>query len=324
MIKFEFKNIKILQEFSDFNGSYMVFYSVYKWVKKSMDLWIKDSKINDFTIFCNKHNLHLKYDVKFIESNDYSIYKNVVWSKNLTTTKTIWESVNSNNSWLIHCFISKEKEYVEELYKYWWYPVVVWNRVIYKSFHDLSEFWEKLWYPSCCTKFFFEKNDWRYYNFPYEIFKNSKKFDYRCNPFWKDYLSISYIYHMPCNFWCEETISYSQKIIKYLSKEDPNLVKQIEKYLTFPILSIREQKIYAFEGVISKNNQEINYKNFFHLWKKQELDLSSYLNKWNKIKIEWSFVNIYYEKTLIYSYDCEKSDEIEIPFIIQFNNYKNV
>jgi hypothetical protein len=32
------------------------------------------------------------------------------------------------------------EENLENLYKYGWYPVVVNNRVIYKNFHDLSEF----------------------------------------------------------------------------------------------------------------------------------------------------------------------------------------
>jgi hypothetical protein len=29
---------------------------------------------------------------------------------------------------------------VREVFKYGWYPIVVGNRVIYKNFHDLSEF----------------------------------------------------------------------------------------------------------------------------------------------------------------------------------------
>lgn len=321
MIKFEFNNIKILKDFSKFSWNTLIFYSVYIWVKKSMDLWVDDKLFNEFKIFCAEYNIYLKYDVKFVETSNYSIYKNVIWSENLTTTKTIGEDIYSNNNWKIHCFISIKKEYVEWLYKFWWYPIVVWNRVIYKNFHDLSEFWNYLWYPDCCIKFFFEKNDWRFYNFPYEIFNNSSVFDYRCNSFWKDYFWISYIYHMPCNFWCLNTINYVQKIIDKLSKDDISIVEQIEKYLLFPILSIREQKMYAFDWYISEDNNSIFYKTFFHLWKKSEMDISNYLFKWNLIKIEWDYINIYSYEEIIYSYNYTLSDEIEKPFIIQFKKY---
>lgn len=57
---------------------------------------------------------------------------------------------------------------------------------MYKSYHDTIEFGRCLGYPDCCVGFFFERNDWNLYNFPYEIFKRSAAFDFRCNPFWKD------------------------------------------------------------------------------------------------------------------------------------------
>jgi hypothetical protein len=52
---------------------------------------------------------------------------------------------------------------------------------------------------------------------------------------------------MPCSFSCENTIKYSQKIIDKLKSENKELADEIEKKLLLPILSIREQKIFAFE-----------------------------------------------------------------------------
>ncbi len=324
MNKLNFKNIQIMKDFAYFSSDSLIFYSLYIWVKTAMDLWIEDNIFQDFVNFCKKHHIYLKYDIKFVESSDDTLYKKVIWSENLTTTKTIWESIVSTNKWRLHCFISMNQISVENLYKYWWYPIVVWNRVIYKNFHDLSEFGKYLWYPSCCTEFFFKKNDWRFYNFPYEIYKNSQIYDYRCNPFWKDYFWISYIYHMPCNFWCKDTIEYVQKIIYELEKQEPEMVFLIETYLLYPILCMREQKMYAFQWEVSENNTIIQYSQYFHLWHKSELDLSLYLDQGNNIKIEWNFINIYLNEKKIFSYNYSFSDEIEIPFIIQFKKYPYV
>jgi hypothetical protein len=52
---------------------------------------------------------------------------------------------------------------------------------------------------------------------------------------------------MPCSFDCENTTNYVQKIINKLSIENKSLVEEIEKKLLLPILSIREQKVFAFE-----------------------------------------------------------------------------
>lgn len=315
-------NNQMINEFLDYSSQGMIFYSVYIWVKKSMDIWVSMEKFNLFIKFCKKYKIKLRYDVKFVKSDDYGLYNNVVWSENLTTTKTLWTSVDSKQDWAIHCFISMNDKNLDNLYKFWWYPVVVWKRVIYKSYQDIVEFWKYLWYPKCCIKNFFQKNDWRYYNFPYEIYKKSKKFDYRCNPFWKDYEDgISYIYHMPCSFGCKNTIKYVDKIIKDLETTESSNLDDIEKFLLFPILSIREQKIYAFDWVVSEDNLSINYKSFYHLWNKNEWDFSDYFEKGNIVKIEWKLVNIYNNSKKIFSYDTSLSKEIEIPFIVKFNKY---
>ncbi len=316
-----FNNIPIINKFSKYSQLNIIFYSMLIWVKKSIDLWVQKKEFVNFKEFCKKNNIKLKYDIKFVNSEDYNLYNKVIWSENLTTTKTIGMPIDSIEEWTIHCFISMNETQLDNVYKFWWYPVVTWNRVIYKSYHDLLEFWKHLWYPDCCVKYFFEKNDWRYYNFPYEIYKRSKKIDYRCNPFWKDHLGISYIYHMPCDFWCGNTIKYVNKIIKFLEKDEKENVKKIEEILQLPILSIREQKCYAFEWIISIDNLSISYKKFYHLWKKEEWDLTEYLEKWNIIKIEWKKVYIYKYKKLVFLYDSSISKEIETPFIIKFNKY---
>lgn len=320
MIKLEVNN-SVLKEFRNYSSDLTIFYSMYIGVKRAMDLRIGSDIFEDFLMFCKKYNIYIKYDVKFVQISDYSIFKKIVWSENLTTTKTLWYPINSKIKWWIHCFISMNQKYAEELYNYWWYPLIIDDRVIYKSYHDTIEFWYSLWYPDCCIEYFFKKNDWRYYNFPYEIYKNSKIYDYRCNPFWKD-AGISYIYNMPCSFWCKKTIKYSQTIIDKLRQDDPWMVTQIEKALLLPILSIREQKIYAFEWTVEDWNS-IKYTNTYLLWKKNEWDLTEYFEKWNIVRIEWKNINIYKNSELVHSYSTINSQEIEIPYIIKFEKYDN-
>ena len=311
-------SINFIQDFEKFTQSQLILgFSVYKWIKKSMDLWIDSDLLNDFLEFCKKYNLYCKYDVKFIYTDTIDQFKKVIWSENLTTTKVIWESIDSSNKWLIHVFISAKEKNVNKLYSYGWYPIVVNNRVIYKSYHDLTEFGYWLGYPECCRKYFFEKNDWRYYNFPYEIYKKSSKFDYRCNPFWKDRYPFSYIYHMPCSFNCKETIKYVNKIESKLEREDPTLLKNIRQHMKLPILSIREKITFAFQGTLLNNNTCI-YTKYYELWDSRESNLSTYLEMGDKIEIKKDIVLFYKEDYIIYEYDTSKSNEIEKAFFIQF------
>ena len=312
-------SIKFIQDLQKITlQQFLVFYSVYLWVKKTIDIRIPDDKFNDFIKFCEKYNLYYKYDVKFVDLTNFSYFKKVIGNEILTTTKTIWVKISDKRKWSIHFFVWKNKDDVEWAYNYWWYPVVIWNRVIPKPYHDLLEFWYYLGYPSCCRKFFMEKNDWRYYNFPYEIYKNSGKFDYRCNWFWKDFL-YSPIYHMPCSYSCEKTIEYTEKILYFVKKEDPYLYKDIVWYLKLPVLSVREKVLFAFEWHFI-DNHTIWYNKIHILWDtREDRLLHDNIVKWNKITIKNNIVYIFFNDKLIYQHDCSLSDEIEIPHFINFN-----
>lgn len=111
--------------------------------------------------------------------------------------------------------------------------------------------------------FFFQKNDWNEFNFPAEIHARSVAFDFRCNPFWKD-VGGSYVYHMPCRFDCPATVSWVEKIRTSLESEDPVFAAEIERRLKLPILSVREQKVFAFEGEAADDGS-VEYESFYRL-----------------------------------------------------------
>jgi len=308
--------IPILQEFLEFNTTPFLFYATYKGIKKAMDLWVRSDKKEAFEAFCKKYDIFYRSDIKFVRAQDYSVYQTVVGHENLTTTKTFGAPIDSPYPGSIHYFISANKEYADNLYAYGWYPIVADERVIAKNFHDVSEFGSHLGYPDCCIQYFFEKNDWRKYCFPYEIFKASLHFDYHCNCFWKDEGS-SYIYHMPHTFDCSETIAMVKKIEEEIKKESPETYEEMKQIQQLPILCIREQKYYAFEGKV-KSLQELEYTNTYLLGKPEEGDLRPFFAQGNRVVITPRSVDIYHDATLIFSYDTVKTAEIEKPFFIQF------
>lgn len=157
------------------------------------------------------------------------------------------------------------------------------NRVVYKSYHDTIEFGSRLGYPHCCVEFFFEKNDWNSYNFPFEIFSRSDRYDYRCNPFWKD-MGGSYVYHMPCRFDCPETVGWVEPIRESVFLQDSEFAREIERRLKLPVLSVREQKTYAFEGE-ALDDGSVAYERFYRLGKEEEDDVSPVLERGNRVKI---------------------------------------
>ncbi len=307
-----------------FNSQNLIFFAMYYEIKKSMDFWVPDHKLDRFKDFCKKYKIFYISDVKFIPiKNVQNLKKQVIWGKNLTSTKYLWEKIESKKKWYIHFLLSMNQEYLDETYKYSWYPIISHGRVLHKNFQDIQDFWESLWYPYCCRKFFCEKNNWVKYSFLYEIYKKSKYFDYRCNSLWKDNPygeEFSFIYHMPCSFSCKKTIAYVQKIEEKLQETGhSDLREKCQYYLKLPCLIIREQKAYAFEWKVKEKEKEILYKKVFFLGNPKEWDLSVYFKKWNRLQIvNETYIDIYHNAKLIFRYDTSKQEEIEHPFLVQF------
>ena len=305
-------------------NQFCVFFAMCHGIKKAMDFWVPHDVFEKFTKMCDKHNILYRTDLKFVAIKDMSRLKEtVVAGDSLTSTKFLWEEINTDTPWSIHMLLSMKQEYLDDIFQYAWYPIISDNRVINKVTQDIQDFGAALGYPHCCRKFFSEKNNWTKYSFLYEVYKKSQAFDYRCNCFWKDHPKwddFSYIYHMPCSFGCTETIEFAQEIEQKLEEEwNTELLERSRYHLRLPCLVVREQKIYAFEGKVNIETQSIEYEKFFFLWNPQEDSLSKMIQKWNRFKVvNERHIAIYRNTTLIHHYDAYHQSEIEIPFIIQF------
>gem|GEM_PF-4475450 len=71
--------IKFIQDLSKFTQTQlMIGFSVYKGIKKSMDLWVQSELLDEFLDLCDKYNLYCKYDVKFIYTDTVKQFKKVI------------------------------------------------------------------------------------------------------------------------------------------------------------------------------------------------------------------------------------------------------
>lgn len=69
---------------------------------------------------------------------------------------------------------------------------------------------------------------------------------------------------MPCRFDCPATIAWVEGVRADLSSEDPAAVTEIDRRLRLPVLSVREQNVYAFEGVRCDDGS-VRYDSFYRL-----------------------------------------------------------
>lgn len=69
---------------------------------------------------------------------------------------------------------------------------------------------------------------------------------------------------MPCRFDCPSTVSWVESVRAGLSANDEGFVREVDRRLKLPVLSIREQKTYAFEGVRMPDGS-VSYEAFYLL-----------------------------------------------------------
>lgn len=90
-------------------------------------------------------------------------------------------------------------------------------------------------YPNCCAENHFEKKSFR------EYFETSRtnQIDYRINNFYlRSPPNAKIILHYVCNYDCEKSIKYSQKVLEFLKKNLQEIYKFYERVLKLPILII--------------------------------------------------------------------------------------
>lgn len=89
---------------------------------------------------------------------------------------------------------------------------------------------------------------------------------------------------MPCRFDCPETVLWVEKVRQSLISQDAVFAAEVERRLKLPVLSVREQKVFAFEGEMLDDGS-LRYDGFYRLGKPEEDDISDLLKLGNRIRL---------------------------------------
>jgi len=313
---------KFCRDFVEVKGSskqLVMFMSVALGIKPAMDDWIFKKDLAAFKRICWRYGLLIKPDVAF-SSIDARALKQSVGGETLTTTIASGIQLDkAKHSDLIHVFISKTKDKLDDCFKNGWYPVVIKGRTIQKPYIDLQKFGYNLGYPACCIKFFRHFNDWYKYSHLFEIYKNTQgQPSALCNCLTKDVI-YSYIYHMPCSFDCKQTKKIVHKLREAIKEQEPDFVSKIDAHLRIPFLVFYETVMYAFEGSIKE--QKLYYRRVYFIARGEGYNniYQKIIEKGNCLFLENEEVYILKNKKLIGKIKPPKTEFApQKPFLIQF------
>jgi len=309
---------RFCREFAEFKGGahqIVMYMSLVLGIKPLLDDWIPSSRLGAFIDLCSNYGLHVRADAVHCPVNPGALSDDVVGKEYITSTSAIGFPLNAEVEGNVHLFISKDKELLK---RGMWYPVIVRNRVIEQPRIDILKYGEVLGYPSCCVRFFKKYNNWSRYNFLLEIHSHSEATPhYYCNPFTKDAV-YSYIYHMPCNFRCSETISLVSRLRTEIQKREPGFVDAIDRHLNMPFLVFYERKFYAFDGFIDDERLYYSQVYFPDSWRPGKVYLKL-LQSGNNLHISDGTVHIFSGRREVASIGSEmRENDFEYPFLIQF------
>jgi len=316
---------KFCKEFVEAKGNSLqlgLYMALVLGLKPLMDDWIPVGNLKKFKKACRRYGIYLREDVIFKCIPSSQISDNIIGREILTTTsaygKLIPKRHHSKNISLqeqVHVFLSKDKNL---LTRGMWYPVIVKDRVIPQPRFDSLMYGYVLGYPQCCIKFFREFNNWRMHSYLYQAYKHTiAQPHYLCNPFLKD-TSFAYIYHMPCNYRCLETIKLARKIRREIKKREPDYVNFTDYYLKKIYLVFYEKKYYWFEGNF-ENNVVVFKKMFFCSPDKDKDVYSRYFVKADALSLKGRRIYLYKKRNLYKIINVPLNEFApEYPFIIKF------
>lgn len=311
---------RFCREFVEIRGhssSLVNYMAVVTGLKPLMDDWIPVDTYRDFERTANKkYGLCVKPGAVWLKEAPDDYLRQIHEGASLTTTKFIGARYeNGMKDGELHVFIAKSEEALEKGYRTGWYPLVIDGIAVKQPFADNVQFGRELGYPDCCLDYFVENNHRG--SFLKRIKNNTAgEFNYLCNCLPKD-ASFSYIYHMPCSFNCESSVSYAEALRKEIDKREPELVGIIDGVLKNPYLVLKEQHIYVFDGVAGNMN-EIVYSDVKFAGKARYNIYEKMLASGDELRIEDD--RIYVFKAGGNVGEIKIQDDID-PFVVDFGQH---
>lgn len=295
-----------------------MFYSVYLGIKPLMDTFLRYDRFLLLQEEAKKHGIILGHNEVMAVFPHEEFLRRKERFRNLGTTKlTAVPFDPSRTHSLVHTFISRSQDRIDEARQLTWYNLFVGEFQLAQPDIDNFRYGDTLGFPRCCVRFYAAHNGrftedgfhWEW-NTPFEVYKNTKgRFSFLCN-----HIPMDHVYflshHYPCSYNCPNTIDISGRLLKGIEKLEPQYAKLIEHHLKLPYLLFNEKKAFAFEGEIRKNR--IHYTECRFLGDSRDMETYKEITLGDSVEVGEEFILIYRDNEEIGRYRQEGEYEGKI------------
>ncbi|MCE1248845.1 MAG: hypothetical protein LWY06_19580 [Firmicutes bacterium] len=285
-----------------------MFYAVYLGIKPLMDTFIRYEHYLELKDEAAKHGVLVGHNGMMIASPDEEFLKRKERFRNPGTTKMIAVPFDENRrDALVHAFISKYEDKIEEARSLTWYNLFVGEHQLAQPAIDNYRYGATLGFPECCVKFyaahngrFCEDNYCWEWNTPFEVCKNTHgDFSYLCNHIPMDFVYFL-IHHYPCSYNCKITMELAQRVLEGIRELDRGFADKIEWHLKLPYLMFNEKKAFALNGEIRGNR--IRYDESYFLGDFRDLETYDLVRSGNMVEVNNENIIVFRDNTEIGRY----------------------
>jgi hypothetical protein len=228
-------------------------------VRRSLDDWVPAPQLAAYRQKIGRLGLTLEIDCAFLPIPDPD---RVVGLEFAPTTRFVGRrfsrDLETDSRASVHVIVGGRPEWAAECLASGWYPLVLEDRVAYKTRIDFRRMGEAFGYPDCCVRFFMQHNDWPRQSTMAESLKASRELSWKANCVPKN-TPWMLIFHMPCSFDCPATLEYSTVLMKELVNFDVSQAETIENMMKGTYLVASEKLCYQLFDASSSGFQAVRY-----------------------------------------------------------------
>ena len=292
-------------------------------IKPMMDHWVEPSRLQVLRDVCDHYGLYLKADIIHVNVHrDYAA--GAIGGDKLSSTISLGFPLSAPEADMsaapggkphVHVFIARDKRLLNHGM---WYPAICSGRVTWPPYADGLDYGKHLGYPACCIRFFRHFNDWNRFSFLAEINRHSSgSACFLCNPLLKDRV-FSYIYHMPCSWNCQATLSLAGQLRREIAAREPELVQEADRHLRLPALVFYERRHYVFDGRLTGPDTLEYDQVFFPDSFYEGFEYLERLKAGDSLRAEAGGVHVFRRGREIDFIEAKKGFAPEEPFLVQF------
>jgi len=288
-----------------------MFYAVYLGIKPLMDTFIAYESFLALKEKALKHGIIVSHNGHMAIHPRREFLDRKERFRNLGTTKLIAVPYNPDRKdTMVHTFISRSPERIEEARRLTWYNLFVGEYQMAQPAIDNFRYGATLGFPKCCVRFYAGHNgrfsdktgSWEW-NTPFEVLKNTTgELSFLCNHIPMDHVFFL-IHHYPCSYNCPRTIKLAGEVLEGIRSMDSQYAELIERHLKLPYLLFNEKKAFAFNGQIEGN--KIFYKDCHFLGDRRDLETYQEITRGNMLEVRDDYIIIYRDRTEIARYPME-------------------